>query len=80
MKEREFLSRLAESVGVDVGSLTKDVVISAIQGWDSICWLDVIALVDQATGVTIDAGDLSRVKTIGDLLSLVDGVKAFDRA
>ncbi|MFJ4173864.1 acyl carrier protein [Microbacterium sp. NPDC089696] len=69
MDEKAFLELVAEILEVEVGevSLTDD--LDEI-GWDSLANISFIAEVDERVGVTIEADELAKAKTVQDLRAL----------
>jgi acyl carrier protein len=54
MSDDEFLPHFIEAIGADNGAVTLDTPLSSIEVWDSIAYLNVMALVDEKMGVTLD--------------------------
>ena len=66
-----FLAKLATILEVDeVGA---DECLAAIETWDSVSALSVIALVDADYGIALTAGDLLQNRTAGELERFVLG-------
>lgn len=70
MDENALLALVAEILETDVAEVSLNDELDAL-GWDSLANISFIAEVDEATGVTIDADDLAKAKTVADLHGLI---------
>ncbi|MFC1818486.1 acyl carrier protein [Thermodesulfobacteriota bacterium] len=62
--------RIAEILEED--DVDASVVFENCEVWDSLAALSIIALMDSSCGVMITAEELNNLKTVGELLSLVE--------
>jgi acyl carrier protein len=68
-KVEEFCEKLADNLETDEVKLEN--VLKDFEECDSLSALSIIAMVDSDFGVTIFAKDIMKIKTVKDLLSLI---------
>ncbi len=68
-------SALAEEFEIDVEKITPDADIKTTFELDSLSLVDMVAVVEDATGVKIKSSDVSQIKTFGALYDYVDSHK-----
>ena len=56
----------AGNVELNVGTKLAD------YAWDSLAWVSTMALIDDLTGVVVDAKKLAGCETVGDILGLIE--------
>jgi hypothetical protein len=71
MTRSEFLRALESQLEVPEGSLNGNDAIRDISAWDSMAGVLFIALADEKLGLTVSGDQISKSKTINDLLSLL---------
>ena len=71
-KNSLFLNDLYQSLDLDNITLDENTLLSDI-GWDSLALISCIALADEHFNVTLSGGELSNLKTVGDILNLISG-------
>lgn len=72
MSVENFISRIEEEFeDIEVGYLNTNSVFKDVLGWSSINALIMITLIDSEYEVTINADDLKKTETIGDLYQLI---------
>lgn len=64
-----FYAELAELMEVD--EVERDNVLEDFENWDSLGILEVISMIDEKYGVTIDSKEVKTLETVGDLEDLV---------
>lgn len=64
-----FYAELAELLEVD--EVERDNVLEDFENWDSLGILEVISMIDEKYGVTIDSKEVKTLETVGDLEDLV---------
>lgn len=72
MTRELFLKKLESVVECTPGAMIPSAALENL-GWDSMAELSFIALADSNLGVTVSAHQLSRCRTVSDLIALVDG-------
>lgn len=65
-----LLEKLSNILEEDV---TVDTVLSEVEAYDSLAILSIVALADKEYGKTLKASDLVNVKTVQELISLIEG-------
>lgn len=68
MEIKEFIEKFAEAIEMDDASvLTPDIEFRALDEWDSLSYLSVIAMIDEEFDVQIETPEFKQQKTIQDL-------------
>lgn len=68
MEIKEFIEKFAEAIEMDDASvLTLDTEFRALDEWDSLSYLSVIAMIDEEFDVQIETPEFKLQKTIQDL-------------
>lgn len=65
-----LLEKLSNILEEDV---TVDTVLSEVEAYDSLAILSIVALADKEYGKTLKAVDLANIKTVKELISLIEG-------
>lgn len=71
MDKDKFMPQLEEVLEMSRGSLREDVEVRNLEHWDSLKFLEVIALADEQLSVQLDADRLAKCVTVGDMLRLI---------
>jgi len=71
MELQEFITEFANAIEIDPSSITADTEFKELEIWDSLSALNVIAMTDEAHGVTLSGDDLVGSRRIADLWTLV---------
>ena len=69
----EFLTRLAESIGVDREQLAPNQRLADLEEWDSMGVLEFQALSDEALDLRVDPTRIAACESVGDLCRLIAG-------
>jgi len=69
---QDALNWIAEVLGEPAGRITVDTPSSAIKGWDSLGTLMLIAELDEKFGIQLDEGEMYALKTVGDILAVLE--------
>lgn len=72
MTRAELIPLLATTLEADSTQFSESTVLSALPHWDSMRLLEVIVLLDEQLGVNLNAGQLTKCQTAGQILALVD--------
>jgi len=72
MTKAELIPRLATTLEADLTQFSESTVLSDLPHWDSMRLLEVIVLLDEQLGVNLNAGQLTKCQTAGQILALVD--------
>ena len=68
---QDFLTFVAEIMGVDAEELTEDTAYKEYEPWDSLMMLTLVMELEAEYGVSVPMEKLGTVKTLGDLYQLV---------
>ena len=68
---KEFIEKFAFAIECDAATLDVDTEFKALEQWDSLNALSVIATTDADFGVALSGNDIESARTIGDLWKLV---------
>ena len=71
MTKTVFLDKLADILEMDPGSLQGDETLESI-GWDSLCSLSFIVMVDEEFGLNFSGSQVMGAKTVSDLVGLME--------
>ena len=71
MDSKALIEELAEILDVDEDMLSEDTDLTAMDEWDSIAKLSTVIFADEKCGKTISGDDLKAVRTISDLVALL---------
>ena len=69
MNREEFLAEVAQILEIDEGALKEDLPLND-ENWDSLAQVSVLIALDQYSTRKIEVSELSRCKSIGELLAL----------
>jgi len=72
MNKQQFLNELEEILELDSDTLKGDEVLLAMEQWDSLAFLSVIAMADDHFDIVIQGDKLEKIKTVSDLTALVE--------
>lgn len=75
MSLQGFIPQFADAIEVDPASINAETEFKALENWDSLCALSIIAMVDDAYQVTLGGEDLESAKTVADLWTVVEARK-----
>lgn len=73
MNNSEFIKLFEAIVEADPGTLKESDILDAIDGWDSLAVVALIAMVDEKAGIPLPPNKISSSVTIHDLILLVNG-------
>ncbi|MDR1422076.1 MAG: acyl carrier protein [Coriobacteriales bacterium] len=65
---------LAEQLGIDASTITPESLLADDLGADSLDGVELIIALEERYGVSIETEDASEIKTVGDIVSLLDKV------
>ena len=76
MEIKDFVNNMAEQFfDTDVSVFKPDTEFKALEEWESLTALTVIAMIDREYGVTVSGKDIREAKTIEDLFRRVQEIK-----
>ena len=65
------MSAMADALAVEVGTLSESTELND-DNWDSLAHMAAIAAIDERFGVTVPAKELTGVRSVGELMALVE--------
>ena len=68
MTEKEFLEHCCIALEVENGTLNRDSSPDNVETWDSLGYLNLIAMIDKELGITIEVDELLKFTTLGELI------------
>ena len=71
MNKADFYTSLEDLFEEDEGSIGDESVLKELEGWDSMTFVGLIALVDEEFGVTLSPTDVLSCATTVDLVNLL---------
>jgi acyl carrier protein len=72
MDKEAFMEDLAGVLDVDRSEINEGTPLKNADNWDSIAHLAAIAAIDERFGITVPAKELTGVRTVGELIALVE--------
>ncbi len=73
--QKEILAVLQERFDVDAASVTSESRLREDLDLDSIDLFDIIGLIEQRMGVSVELSDFVQAKTFGDLIAVLERVR-----
>lgn len=75
MDQTHFFACLEELFELNTGAVQADSVVQEIDGWSSLTFMGLIALVDEEYEVTLSPGTVLAANTVGDLWGAITHAK-----
>lgn len=72
MTEQEKINVLEEIMELDEGTLKMEDALDSYAEWDSVTILSLISWVDETYGKSVSGEDLKNVKTVADVVAIMD--------
>lgn len=72
MNTQEKMQLISEILDVDITSINENTVLNDLDEWDSMSRLSVIVMMDDEFGKTISGSDVRNLKTIKDILDMME--------
>lgn len=73
MTNQEKMNALEEIMELDEGTLTPEDTLDRYPEWDSVTILSLISWIDETYGKTVSGEDFKNVKTVADVIALMEG-------
>ena len=76
MNSNEFIKKFAEALEIeDASTLTAETEFRNLDEWDSLAYLNVIALLDEEYDIQIENAEFKTLKTISDIIGYIENHK-----
>lgn len=76
MATNEFISKFAEALEIeDASTLNLVTEFRTLDGWDSLAYLNIIAMLDEEYEIQIENAEFKKLKTIGDIVAYIEANK-----
>lgn len=76
MSSNEFIDKFAEALEIeDASSLNNETEFRNLEEWDSLAYLNVIALLDEEYDIQIENAEFKKLKTIADIINYIESQK-----
>lgn len=76
MNNNEFIEKFAEALEIeDASTLTAETEFRNLDEWDSLAYLNVIALLDEEYDIQIENAEFKTLKTISDIIGYIENHK-----
>ena len=66
---------IVETLGCDVEQVTLEATLAEDLGADSLASVELVMALEEATGISIDDADVANLKTVGDIMTYLNGHK-----
>lgn len=76
MDQTKFIDSFAEALEIeDSSALTADTAFRTLDEWDSLAYLNIIAMLDEEYDIQIENAEFKKLATIGDIIAFVEANK-----
>ncbi len=76
MATNEFISKFAEALEIeDASTLNLVTEFRTLDEWDSLAYLNIIAMLDEEYEIQIENAEFKKLKTIGDIVAYIEANK-----
>jgi len=76
MKTENFIKDFAEAIDFENASeLTKEIEFRKLEEWDSLAYLNVIAMLDEEYDCQLEMAEFKKFKTIDDIIEYIESKK-----
>lgn len=73
MANEEFISKFAEALEIeDASNLAADTEFRSLDEWDSLAYLNIIALLDEEYDIQIENAEFKKLRTIADIVAYIE--------
>ena len=66
---------IVETLGCDAEQVTLEATLAEDLGADSLASVELVMALEEATGISIDDADVATLKTVGDIMTYLNGHK-----
>ena len=76
MNTHEFIGKFADALEIeDASQLNATTEFRTLDEWDSLAYLNIIAMLDEEYDIQIENAEFKQLKTIGDIVAFVESNK-----
>ncbi len=73
MEKEQFIKLFAEALEIeDASALSAETEFRSLSEWDSLGYLNVIAMLDEEYGIQIENAEFKQLKTVGDIINHIE--------
>lgn len=75
MDIKGFIAKFAEAIDTDASDLTPETEFRALDEWDSVAYISVIAMMDEEYDIQIEMAQFKQLKTLGAIAEYIESYK-----
>ena len=75
MEFEKVRDAIVETLGCDAEQVTLEATLAEDLGADSLASVELVMALEEATGISIDDADVANLKTVGDIMTYLNGHK-----
>lgn len=76
MNEKDFIEKFADALEIeDMSALSMETVFRNLEEWDSLAYLNLIAMLDEEYDIQIENSDFRALKTLSDISEYITSHK-----
>ena len=75
MNATEFIEKFAEALDVDASELSAETEFRALDEWDSLAYLSVIAMLDEEYDIQIEQPEFKKLSTLQAIMDYIEANK-----
>ncbi|MCM1142324.1 MAG: acyl carrier protein [Muribaculum sp.] len=76
MDNNKFIEQFAEALEIEDASILKvETEFRNLDEWDSLAYLNIIAMLDEEYDIQIENAEFKKLKTLGDIITYIEGNK-----
>ena len=72
MRKKEFIENCCIALEIEPGSLNEGSSPHNVKNWDSMGWLNIMAMIDEKFGVSLYTEELDAISNLGDLIKILE--------
>ena len=76
MDNNKFIEQFAEALEIETASvLSVETEFRNLDGWDSLAYLNIIAMLDEEYDIQIENAEFKKLKCLGDIITYIEANK-----
>ena len=72
MNVQDFIEKFAEAIDMEATGLTSETEFRALDEWDSVAYISVIAMMDEEYDIQIEMAQFKQLKTLGAIVEYIE--------